>query len=387
MQPAGSVATMLAELRRARAATTLLFALTGTLSATWSSRIPAVQDHVGLSAGGLAVAIVGLEGGAIAGLPGGGALVARLGSRRALALGYATAPLGLLAVGAADSLAALAGTLAVFAAANSVVDVALNAQGVELERRCGRPLLAGLHAGHPCGLFLGGLGGAACAAADLGPAAHFAIVAALAAPVGIAASRRLAREPASEDRVLLVHPGGRLLVLGLVAFCAFLLDGAAYTWSAVHLRRALGASPGLAAAGFSAFALAVGVGRTCSDGVIARVGRARLVRLAALVTAAGVAVVAAAGEPAVGIAGWALYGLGLAAIAPGVLGAAPALAQARPAVAIAAVTTIGYLGSFTGPPAIGGLAQATHLSLALLALAAPALVAAVLAGPALRDSR
>src|ERR671938_224452 len=101
MHRPGSVETM----RRARLATTLVFALTGALSATWSSRIPAVQDHLGLSAGGLAVPILGLEGGAIVGLPAGAALVARIGSRRAIACGYVATPLGLLAVGAAGSLA------------------------------------------------------------------------------------------------------------------------------------------------------------------------------------------------------------------------------------------------------------------------------------------
>lgn len=39
-----------------------------------------------------------------------------------------------------------------------------------------------------------------------------------------------------------------------------------------------------------------------------------------------------------------------------------------PGVAIAAVTTIGYLGSFTGPPLIGALAELSSLTLALALL-------------------
>jgi hypothetical protein len=50
---------------------------------------------------------------------------------------------------------------------------------------------------------------------------------------------------------------------------------------------------------------------------------------------------------------------------PTILGAAPATADVPAAVAIAAVTTIGYLGSFTGPPAIGALAGLAGLSTAL----------------------
>src|SRR5919204_6731273 len=128
-------------------------------------------------------------------------------------------------------------------------------------------------AGHPLGLFAGGGAGTAAAATGLAPREHYATVAALAVPLGVAAGRALVREPASEDRALLVRPSGRLALLGLVAFCAFLLDGGAYNWSAVHLRRALGASPALAAAGFSAFALALALGRLGSDRLVARVGR------------------------------------------------------------------------------------------------------------------
>jgi hypothetical protein len=52
-------------------------------------------------------------------------------------------------------------------------------------------------------------------------------------------------------------------------------------------------------------------------------------------------------------------------------------------VAIAAVTTLGYLGSFTGPPLVGALAELTGLSRALGLLVVAALVPVLLAGRAL----
>src|SRR4051812_50153413 len=66
--------------RRARAATTVVFFLTGAVFAAWSTRLPAIKEQLHLSNGALAVAILGLEAGAIAGLPAGGALV--VGARR-----------------------------------------------------------------------------------------------------------------------------------------------------------------------------------------------------------------------------------------------------------------------------------------------------------------
>src|SRR5215218_5907249 len=142
---------------RVRAAATL-FVLTGFVSATWAARIPAIQDHLGLSSAALGLAVLGLEGGAVAGLPAGGALVARRGSRAVLRLGFAAYPPALVAVALAPALAALAAALAAMAFANSLVDVAMNVQGVELERRTSRSLLSRLHAGHAFGVLAGGLG-------------------------------------------------------------------------------------------------------------------------------------------------------------------------------------------------------------------------------------
>ena len=61
--------------------------------------------------------------------------------------------------------------------------------------------------------------------------------------------------------------------------------------------------------------------------------------------------------------------------------------DAPPALAIAAVTTVGYLGAFTGPPVIGVLAEATSLSTALLALIAVSAVLGLLAQPAFTNPR
>jgi MFS family permease len=372
--------------RRARTATALVFFLTGLVGGTWAARIPAVQDRLDLSPGELGVALLGLEGGAVLGLPLGGALVARLGSRWSLRLGFAVWPAGLVAVAIVPSLASLAAALAVMAAANSVVDVAMNAQGVELERRYERPVLSGLHAGHSFGFMAGGLVAIAAAAASPSTVVHFLAVGAVAAAAGLVATRLLVRERAS-DGPAIARPSGTLLLLGLVAFCVFFSDGAANNWSAVHLRSERGADPALAAAAVSVFSLTLGLGRLVGDRLVARLGRAGAVRLGGLVSAAGAAIAIAAPSPAVALVGWAILGAGLAPIAPAVLGAAPDASELPTPVAIAAVTTVGYLGSFTGPPVIGALAELTTLSAALGLLVVAAAVAVGVAGRALPRPR
>ncbi|HEV3376639.1 MAG TPA: MFS transporter [Thermoleophilaceae bacterium] len=349
-----------------RAATRLIFFMAGFLYAAWATRIPAIKESLDLSAGELGLAILGLEAGAIAGLPAGAALAARTSSRTALRIGLAAYAPALLGVALAPGLPALAAAVAAMAVASSVVDVGMNAQGVELERRYRRPLLSGLHAGHPFGLVAGGLLGSAAAAAGTPVGAHLAAVAAVGLAAGIGVTFALVREPAPRrGKRRLTRPSGPLLGLGLIAFCAFLLDGAAYNWSAVHLRTEHGAGQGVAAGAFTLFSLTLAVGRLFGDRLVERLGRIRVVRWCGVVAAAGSAVAIAAPSAALSLLGWALFGLGLAALAPTVLGGAPAAGGGSPAAAIAAVTTVGYLGSFTGPPLVGALAEATGLSAAL----------------------
>ena len=115
--------------------------------------------------------------------------------------------------------------------------------------------------------------------------------------------------------------------------------------------------------------------------------RAGASQASGLVAAAGSAVVVVAPTAPMALLGWAILGAGLAAIAPAVLGAAPSATRLPPPVAIAAVTTLGYLGSFTGPPLVGALAELTGLSTALVLLVAAAVLPALLARHALGPGR
>src|SRR3954447_15828244 len=163
---AGGHPTGVDDVRTARRAAWTAFCVVGTGTATWAARIPAVADRLGMSPGGLAVVALAIEAGALCGLPLGAAAVVRMGSRRAIAAGLLGYSPGVFWAAVAPDLPALALGLGLWAAANSVLDVALNAQGLELERRAGRPLLSGLHAGQSAGLLAAAAGGVAAPPAD-----------------------------------------------------------------------------------------------------------------------------------------------------------------------------------------------------------------------------
>jgi MFS family permease len=381
---------------RARLAVTVVFLAHGALFGTWVSRIPAVKGDLGLSEGELGVALFVGALGTLATLPPAGWAVSRAGSRPGvtLALPAFAAILPLLAL--APTLPALALGLFVFAGTGAVLDVAMNAHGLQVERRGGRPLLSSFHAAWS----FGGLGAAAVgglvAAAGVGPVANFAGAALVLGGTGIAASRLLL--PTDVDRpqvpIGFRRPPRALAVLALLGFCGLVAEGAAADWSAVYLSESLGSGPALAALGFAVFSLAMATVRLAGDRLTEQWGPAALTRRGGLVAAAGLTGALLIGVPWAALVGFACMGAGLAAVVPLVFRAAGSVPGFPAGAGIAAVTSVGYAGFLVGPPVIGGLAELAGLPWALglvvallgvLVLLAGRTQAGVAAAPAVLD--
>ncbi len=366
-------------MRRARAAVTAVFFLNGMVFVSWYSRLPAIQDDLDLGTGALGLALLGAPAGALIAQPLAGAAASTVGSRRLVRL----APLWLLA-GVAPALAGSTITLALatlaVGAANGILDVSMNVEGLAVERRGPRRIFNSLHAAFSFGALSGAALGGLAAAAGLDPLPHLAIVVAVGALAAAVAARGLpaadAEPPPHGPR--LARPSRRLVALGAIAFCALLAEGAVFDWSGIYMRREADAALGLAPAGLAAFNLAMGFGRLSADRIAERVGSVCLGGWGALLAAAGLATALALATPAGAVAGFAVMGAGLAAVFPLSLRAA----GSDPAVAgpaVAAISSVGYAGLLTGPPAIGLLAEVLGLPGALACVCALLLVAAALA--------
>jgi MFS family permease len=100
-----------------------------------------------VSDGQLAIAFIVLDAGAVAGLQLGAVVVTRLGSRRVLLVALPAFAGLVLPISYAPNLATLAVAAGLAGAANSVVDVAMNDQGVGVQPRLW-PVTAVGHARH-----------------------------------------------------------------------------------------------------------------------------------------------------------------------------------------------------------------------------------------------
>ncbi|WP_327357537.1 MFS transporter [Streptomyces sp. NBC_01304] len=359
----GEVIGRTRELRRARIAVAAVFCVHGSVTGSFATRVPWIQDHAGVSAGQLGLALAFPAIGASVAMPLASAISHRFGSRGALRGLLALWTLALTLPSLAPNLLTLCAVLFVYGATAGPSDVVMNAIGVEVENRLGRSIMSGLHGMWSVGALIGSAGGTLAAHLGSDARLHHLLASAVLTVLGLLACRGVLdihSEPEAEPPPRFALPPKSALVIGMVGFCAVFAEGASLDWSAVYLRDILDTSPGVAAASTTAFALTMAVARLAGDKVVDRFGSVRTVRVGGGLATAGGLLVVFAGHPVVAMAGFGLVGLGIAVVVP-LAFAAAGRSGPNPSQAIAGVATITYTSGLIAPSAIGGIADATSL--------------------------
>ncbi len=360
--------------------TRVQFLALGVLAGTWGAHVASVKARYGLSEATLSIALLAAAGGSVLSLFVAGRFVGRLGARRAAAVAAVAACALLAAVLVLGHFVLLLPAMLAFGAACSLMDVAINAEGSELESLGGRAVMSKLH-----GMFsLGGMLGAGLVAllfgAGVAPEVQLAAVAAGTAAAAAIASRGMldthAPAAGAGPPAHFVWPRGTLLVIGLLIFAGMTAEGVMADWCVLYMKQELGVPQARAALGYAAFAAAMAAARFGGDALRARFSERALLRASATLAAVAMAVVLLARHETVALLGFALVGAGLAPVAPILFNASTRVPGASRAAAIASVTSIGYGGLMLGPPIVGSVATASSLTAALFIVV---LAAAVLA--------
>ncbi|MBP2580835.1 MFS family permease [Streptomyces sp. PvR006] len=375
---AAETVTSTERLRRARFAVAAVFCVHGAVTGSFATRIPWIQEHAGVSAGQLGLALAFPALGASVAMPLAGAVSHRFGARTALRGLLTLWTLALTLPSLAPNIWGLCAALFVYGATAGMSDVAMNALGVETENRLGKSIMSSLHGMWSAGALIGSAAGTV--AAHLGGDArlHHLIAALVLTALGLVFCQGvldMRSTPDEEPPPRFSLPPKSALVIGAIGFCAVFAEGASLDWSAVYLRDELGSSAGLAAASTTAFALTMTVARLAGDRVVDRFGAVRTVRVGGAVATLGGVLVVVAPHAAVAMAGFGLIGLGVAVVVP-LAFAAAGRSGPNPSQAIAGVATITYTSGLIAPSAIGGIADATSLvfSFGLVTLLALGLV-------------
>ncbi len=343
----------------------------GLTFATWASRIPSIQQKLHLSDSALGLVLFALPVGSMLSLPFTGWLVDKFGSKRVAANALLVYCLMLVLLGYAQNLPQLLAILVLFGAAGNTTNIAINTQAVNIEARYGRSIMASFH-----GLWsLAGFTAAGIGTFMIGenvlPSRHFLMISSLII-LGITVSFKYLLPDEKSETVsakLFVKPDRRLFLLGLIGFCCMICEGAMFDWSGIYFQRVVGAEKSWIGAGYTAFMCTMAGGRFVADWVAHHLGFKKTVQYSGLLIATGLSIAILLPFLLTALIGFFLVGLGVSSVVPLVYSEAGKSKHLSPSSALAAVSSISFLGFLFGPPLIGMIAGAFGLQLSFTLIA------------------
>lgn len=354
-----------------RIAVGTLFFLQGTCFATWASRIPSVQQQLGISDSLLGVVLFALPVGSMLSLLFSGALVTRFGSKRVAVNAVLLYSLLLPVIGLSQSVPLLIASLVGFGIAGNMANIAINTQAVHVEAKYGKNIMASFHGLWSSAGFVAAGVGTFMIGKGIVPLTHFAIMAGLVA-FGVAACYNYLvpeERQVSASTKLFVKPDKALLQLGILAFCSMICEGAMFDWSGIYFQKVVKADKSIVGAGYTAFMCAMATGRFVADWVANYLKFKKTIFFSGLLIATGLLI--AVSFPAVlsVILGFLLVGFGVSSVIPLIYSEAGKSKTIPPGMALTAVSSIGFLGFLAGPPMIGLVAGAFSLRISFLLIA------------------
>lgn len=362
-----------------RVAVSLAFLVNGAFFACLACRIPDIQYRLKLDEAQLGLAFLTCATGAILGVASAGYVCARFGSHRTTVFSGLACCLFLALLGFAGGFTGLMASFIGFGLGTGIMDVSMNTNGVAVEKLLPKPIMSSLH-----GMFsLGGLSfaGVGWLVVKLGASVelHFVCAAILFASVLLWILPRLLPAVTDPGHVppAFVLPERSVIAVGVIAFCAFLSEGAMGDWSAVYMRKVLHQTPAASTLGYFGFALAMTATRFGGDVILHRCGPTNTLRVCGSITAIGLGAALWFALPWLTVIGFATVGLGMATVAPIAFSLGGRIGGDRPDHAISSIASMGYMAFLVGPGLIGFVAKSWSLreALALVVILALAIVA------------
>jgi len=380
------------QVTRWRNAVFAIFLASGLSIATWSARVPAIRDTLGISRTdvGLMLFIGGIA--SIIGLSVSSVILARFGARRSMlalmvifAAGIAVIGLGTDVFGSWPLVTA---GLVLWGFGNGCLDVTMNVEAAAIEKQIGKTIMPLFHAFFSFGTVIGaGLGDVAITL-GLVPGIHLPIIAVLIVVIGAISVAWVPNREAAMDATPTEEREGwgerlrialsawrepRTYALGLIMLGMAFAEGGANDWLALGVVDGHAAPEATGAAALATFSVCMTLARIFGGPLVDRFGRVATLRVLSVLAGAGLLLFILAPTLPLVFVGAALWGLGASLGFPLGMSAA-ADDPARAAARVSAASTIGYVAFLAGPPALGfisdhiGLLNTLYIILGLIVL-------------------
>jgi MFS family permease len=358
--------------KKARIAIAVYFFISGFGFATWASRIPTIQQHLHLNEAQLGAVLFALPGGMMLTLPITGYLLRRFSSRYILLAGTIMFNLMMCLIGSVNQTWQLVTLLFLFGSSRNLMNISANAQSIGVQTLFSRSIIASLHGIWSIAGFSAATVGSMMVSLNVGTSWHFLAVSTILTTLCcFYFSNTVHQLPSPNERKGgFVWPDKTMLQFGLICFASMACEGTMYDWSAIYLRKATGATKGVATAGYAIYMVAMTLGRFTGDKIANRIGIKSMLRYSGILMFCGLLLAAAVPYTYIAAFGFIMVGFGVSCVVPMTFGMAGKVKHMSGGPAIAAVSTVGYFGFLIVPPLVGFIAEAFDLrwSFALMSL-------------------
>lgn len=369
--------------RAYRIAISSFFFIQGLTFASWASRIPDIKNALALSDAALGGILLSLPIGQFFALALSGYLVTRYGSRVILITTSILYPATLLLIGLASTPVLLIAALFFTGFFGNIYNIAVNTQAVGIEALYGRSIMASFHGLWSLAGFTGGLIGTFMIAQELSPFQHYWIINGLTLLLTFLFVRStLPRDAKSSESKtkLFVKPDKAILILGVLAFSCMICEGTMFDWTGVYFDKILKTPKEQTQFGFVAFMCTMAGGRLIADFLIMKLGAKRMIQISGTMIFIGIFIIVAFPYLVPSIIGLLIAGFGVSSVVPLSYGLAGQSKTMPAGQALAAVSSLGFLGFLIAPPLIGFISEAYTLRVAFALIALMGLVVVLLSG-------
>ncbi|KOF14670.1 membrane protein [Ensifer adhaerens] len=363
---------------RNRLAVSLLFLMNGFVTGSWAPKIPEFKDRLGISESVLGLLILMFGVGSLVLMPIAGGFIARVGSQKVVKVtAILLSPLLLLLTLLPNVWAAAVGMF-LLGGFVGAMDVAMNANAVEVEKSMRRAIMSSCHAYWSLGGLIGaGIGGFLMARFGVLP--HVIVVTLLSLAVLVIAWPMILADkphPAATKEKLRLPMTPLPWLIGIMALFSMVPEGTVLDWGALYLRNELGASVELSGFGFAAFSATMATMRFAGDHVRDRFGAKRTLRICTVTALVGMVLAGLAPNAYLAILGFAIAGIGISNMVPIAFSAAGNMPGLQPGIGLSVATFMGYSGMLFAPSLIGFVAE--HTGFAIIFASVPVLFIVVL---------
>lgn len=357
----------------------VLFLLAGIIYSQITARMPALKAHANIDEAGVGIVLACMGAGSFIGFASIPFLLKAFSSRLILTISAFACLILFFVTALATNLLFLGIVFALIGTFFACYEVCLNTQILNLETQSGKNYMLKMHAAYNVGSLTGSLSGAVFAFFAIGITGNFSAVAAFFILPTIFCVYHLLPDLAPS------HLEGRnkftkiplfVIFCGILALCAYTIEGSIAEWGGLVMHQEKGASESLAALVYGCFSFITALTRFNGERLRLKFGDFNLLFFGSIIAFIGMSLVIFVPSPYVTLFGYAICGIGLAPLVPIVLSKVGHRSDIAPATASTVISMFGYSGILVVPPSLGflanhfGLLNALFLPLGLICIVA-----------------